>query len=562
MKLNSDTFISQVAISISDFTLRYGRLLFAFSIFSYEYESPEVDFDEAVEPFISKDVRLSKIMSLEEWSNDKNGGDNVETERIRMKKSVQTCIKKNSLNLDDNGHIQLSHNLNRMDADSLSLPSEPPDIRNWFSSYVYESPELDIGTDLNSNLFKESQHDQQDIGIKQKSKERESNMIYITRTCVDEFGVNKKDGFADLIECRSPLESDSDDHNDLHLTDSLSLPSDLDYLSSINAIPEPPDIRTWFSSYVYESPSPFTDGESGVPVIPEIQSGKCDECILMRNEVRAKCGTNRSSSIKIQKSIDEKGVLTDLTPRRNHSESDNYMENYSVEGSSKNNDCSPVLSDQIVEETQSQCGIHNITGIDIIKIVNEANSPSLKNKTVSDNNELRYRRRLLRRTNFTVKHSSRESCFREEVSAAKRVSSEVVKSTEDPGRNTESFKRTIISKQVDSTERADKENEQPDSTKNGFISTKKTRKKIPNYENSTSLQKQHRVLVDNLSITKSVQGSIITTTSKRMALPNVTNTQHSVELETSRKWKCPQRSKANLRPPLKQLRLEQWVTRA
>ncbi|KAK9144609.1 hypothetical protein Sjap_004512 [Stephania japonica] len=27
---------------------------------------------------------------------------------------------------------------------SLSIPSEPPDIRNWFSSYIYESPCLDI----------------------------------------------------------------------------------------------------------------------------------------------------------------------------------------------------------------------------------------------------------------------------------------------------------------------------------------------------------------------------------------------------------------------------------
>ncbi|XP_043703105.1 uncharacterized protein LOC122653216 [Telopea speciosissima] len=28
---------------------------------------------------------------------------------------------------------------------SLSFPSEPPDLRNWFSSYVYESPDLDTG---------------------------------------------------------------------------------------------------------------------------------------------------------------------------------------------------------------------------------------------------------------------------------------------------------------------------------------------------------------------------------------------------------------------------------
>lgn len=28
------------------------------------------------------------------------------------------------------------------------MPSEPPDIRNWFSSYVYESPTLDTAHDF------------------------------------------------------------------------------------------------------------------------------------------------------------------------------------------------------------------------------------------------------------------------------------------------------------------------------------------------------------------------------------------------------------------------------
>ncbi|GFZ02087.1 hypothetical protein Acr_15g0006960 [Actinidia rufa] len=41
-------------------------------------------------------------------------------------------------------------------ADSLSIPSEPPDIRNWFSSYVYESPELDTVGDFIGYGFRES----------------------------------------------------------------------------------------------------------------------------------------------------------------------------------------------------------------------------------------------------------------------------------------------------------------------------------------------------------------------------------------------------------------------
>ncbi|GLT81531.1 hypothetical protein SLA2020_529130 [Shorea laevis] len=35
--------------------------------------------------------------------------------------------------------------------ESASLVSEPPDIRNWFGSYVYESPVLDTSDDFKSS---------------------------------------------------------------------------------------------------------------------------------------------------------------------------------------------------------------------------------------------------------------------------------------------------------------------------------------------------------------------------------------------------------------------------
>ncbi|XP_052171358.1 uncharacterized protein LOC127787382 [Diospyros lotus] len=39
-------------------------------------------------------------------------------------------------------------------SDSLSLPSEPPDIRNWFSSYVYQSPELNTSDDFEAHVLR------------------------------------------------------------------------------------------------------------------------------------------------------------------------------------------------------------------------------------------------------------------------------------------------------------------------------------------------------------------------------------------------------------------------
>ncbi|RVW50788.1 hypothetical protein CK203_076813 [Vitis vinifera] len=48
---------------------------------------------------------------------------------------------------------------------------------------------------------------------------------------------------------------------------------------------------------------------------------------------------------------------------------------------------------------------------------------------------------------------------------------------------------------------------------------------------------------------------------RRKVLSEKTNLPHSDVTEIAGKWKCPQKSKPDLGPPLKQLRLEQWVHR-
>lgn len=48
---------------------------------------------------------------------------------------------------------------------------------------------------------------------------------------------------------------------------------------------------------------------------------------------------------------------------------------------------------------------------------------------------------------------------------------------------------------------------------------------------------------------------------QRKVLSERTNFQHTDVLGVTGKWRCPQKSKPNLGPPLKQLRLEQWVHR-
>ncbi|GMP95694.1 hypothetical protein CsSME_00044638 [Camellia sinensis var. sinensis] len=61
-------------------------------------------------------------------------------------------------------------------ASSLSFPSEPPDIRNWFSSYVYESPEFNTGDDFEGYPFRRSEFVEEGFNCEQKSKEMEENL--------------------------------------------------------------------------------------------------------------------------------------------------------------------------------------------------------------------------------------------------------------------------------------------------------------------------------------------------------------------------------------------------
>uniref|UniRef100_A0A7N0US85 Uncharacterized protein n=2 Tax=Kalanchoe fedtschenkoi TaxID=63787 RepID=A0A7N0US85_KALFE len=501
---------------------------------SYEYESPDLNSGKAVDALVLRDTQLEKIRISVKESYGKRGKDCAEPSSLcRKRKMVEMCSKTNSPNLDD-----IQHYTNQKNAHSLSLPSEPPDIRNWFSSYVYESPELDISADVNISLFKEDLLDQQDIGVKQKSGEN-VNDTKCNKTPGNEFGVIEEGASAELTEFRSLLKSQ--DHNDSWYNDSLSLPS------------EPPDIRNRCASYVYESPGLFWDGDSGVSVVPETQSE------IQDNGITLKDGGKKMS-------IHEKDTLTNSSQGTNLVEYDNHLGIHSVEvRGDKNHVCSPTPLGQIVEGKQRHAGIHTTSVMEIAKIVDEADSSPSRDKTPSYKNELRNPTRLFLGKNFTVKHSSVESCSKEEVSVAKPVSLSLnVLPTEVPRKNHDSNKRVILPEKLDeSLERTDKENEQTDVTQNGFISTKKNRKEKGNRQNPDPIPEERRELADqdHLSITKKDPERNMTSDKKRMPLSDVTNVLQSTELETSGKWRCPQKSKPNLRPPMKQLRLEQWVTR-
>lgn len=108
----------------------------------------------------------------------------------------------------------------------------------------------------------------------------------------------------------------------------------------------------------------------------------------------------------------------------------------------------------------------------------------------------------------------------------------------------------------------DKENEGEETVENGFVTTRKNRCTVTEHEDSWkrpggTLQESSRNK-DSLNLPTGERDGFL----KRKALTEVTNIQHSNAMEgVTGKWRCPQKSKPNRGPPLKQLRLERWVQR-
>ncbi|XP_024995378.1 uncharacterized protein LOC112528587 [Cynara cardunculus var. scolymus] len=120
--------------------------------------------------------------------------------------------------------------------DSLLPPSEPPNIKNWFSSYEYESLVLETNDNFGFSDHQESQ------GYREESSVVENSREFI-RGGENDGMMKKKSISSMLIKCN---QSEEDNKCDNHC---LNQVSDSPVLS-----PEAPGIDKWFSSYAYESP--------------------------------------------------------------------------------------------------------------------------------------------------------------------------------------------------------------------------------------------------------------------------------------------------------------------
>ncbi|KAK9274819.1 hypothetical protein L1049_022071 [Liquidambar formosana] len=422
-------------------------------------------------------------------------------------------------------------------SDKLSLPSEPPDIRNWFSSYVYESPVLDTSDGFRWSGNKESE---EELNVEESNGENENSGEFRTTRKIASNGFIKGDSFVGNIV--------QEDRTDMDSSDMLSLPS------------EPPDIRNWFSSYVYESPILDTsDGLGG-------SGNKEREC--------------EREQFNVEESKREKEILGDFRTTRKIASNgfvkrDSFVENIKqedqsiqgnkwVEGKKNppvlNNSPFKKISERSVKEKMTQNHYNRSTKDVERSSLGDENSLWKLERTFSPKHGLMS---LNMNKNSGKDRRSPERFFHEgdfieESSVAKAQTDKVDIVRAESQLNLIPVDGTSMKKSTCKSN--DRENREKYLAENGFISTRKNKNTKMNDENS--LQRPQQVKFDHLRSVGSVSlASAKDAIVKRKALSEITNIQNSDVKEISGKWRCPQKSKPNLGPPLKQLRLEQWVRR-
>lgn len=107
--------------------------------------------------------------------------------------------------------------------------------------------------------------------------------------------------------------------------------------------------------------------------------------------------------------------------------------------------------------------------------------------------------------------------------------------------------------------RNEKENiEGTELAENGFISTRKSKSREVNSEN---IERPHRIPPKSLrnGVTISSNRNEDSKTTRKVLCETTNFQQYANAIESRGKWRCPQKSKPELGPPLKQLRLERWI---
>nr|KYP32953.1 hypothetical protein KK1_046256 [Cajanus cajan] len=152
---------------------------------SYEYRSPDLDSN-----FSSEDSALGGKESLRDEDDEE---EEEEEEKVRVRndgipgeKGVQcniTCVKEDNHNEDLCLTKSYIFNYSSFMCCFHFSNSEPLDIKNWFSSYVYESPECDTSSLFGDDVSEENERFDFEVVREDKSKSDSENVH--SKGCVE-----------------------------------------------------------------------------------------------------------------------------------------------------------------------------------------------------------------------------------------------------------------------------------------------------------------------------------------------------------------------------------------
>ncbi|KAK3224978.1 hypothetical protein Dsin_004840 [Dipteronia sinensis] len=438
---------------------------------------------------------------------------------------------------------------------SQSLPSEPPDIGNWFSSYGYESP-------VDSEGF-----------VIQESIEEENERSW------DEFGKTRCKVELDFVIENTNSNVLANDHENKF---SSEIP---DSSYSPSGVSEPPNIRNWFSSYVYDSFVLDTNDDVKDSISHEnecekeeeanlgafIESRSCDEMGVGQG-ISSKGSfedddQDKKSLCKISDSMDSPSLFTEPPDVKNWFSSYVYespvLDTSNEFGDSLHLEREPKEDSEgekeekvdiikLVRSRDEEVDVENVHPKGILESINkDIERIERKESTSSQNN-------LCSVKSKPIQKVSQEVCsvsLNVTTSSANKKKSPTMEESSESNIRIEGFASGSSGARKRIHKRNDKENE---NTENGFVATRK--KGCARRESEDLEGRPKGILLECTRNFGRVCGAgEKDVTVDRKVLTETTNLQLSEAIGITGKWRCPQKSKPNRGPPLKQLRLERWI---
>ncbi|XP_009772242.1 probable GPI-anchored adhesin-like protein PGA55 isoform X4 [Nicotiana sylvestris] len=384
--------------------------------------------------------------------------------------------------------------------DSLSNPSEPPNIGNWYSSYTYESPVL---SGIDENVASQG-----DIQSSIKVWRASDNISFSSEL------LDSNDCFSSFVP-ETPALADSDD---FRVPESIDIGFKED--TSTKGCKEDSDSKEEDNSAENQTNGKSDSVYSGVDVASKGLL-QCTNSVADNKRIQEADGTNNTT-------------VTKEMSRERISQQTLYHKK------PQNSKCgSPRYTNKVIKDSKT-------TGEHL-----ETISPQEANCKVS----------------CIINHSSceGEKLYRHPIH--RMNSEENSPKSEDcvePAYNVQpknSPVARVLSQKLSKREAGeimDKEDNINGLGENGFRSTRKNRNS--QLHNGSPLPRPSAVqspFLSGITVASNRHKHVLT----RKVLTETTNL-HPTALETTGKWSCPQRTKPDLGPPLKQLRLEQWVRRA